>query len=56
MKEEDTFIINTSKEYVKQIVKEQIELHESKGKKYGYIGLLIFISSYIFLLYLVGNR
>ena len=56
MKEEDTFIINTSKEYVKQIVKEQIELHESKGRRYGYIALFIFLLSYTFLLYLIGIK
>jgi hypothetical protein len=53
MNEEDVFMISINKEDVRQIVNEQIELHESKGRKYGYLGLCIFLSTYMFLLYLI---
>lgn len=56
MNKEDTFIINISKEDIRQIANEQIELHENKGRRYGYIALFIFLTSYAFLLYLIGIK
>jgi|NOAtaT_7_FD_contig_71_1457199_length_3553_multi_2_in_0_out_0_5 hypothetical protein len=53
MNKKDVFMISINKEDVRQIVNEQIELHESKGRKYGYLGLCIFLSTYMFLLYLI---
>ena len=48
--------MNIDKDFVRQIANEQIELHESKGKKYGLIGLLIMSLSYTYLIYLIISR